>query len=477
MLVLIGSFLVGVILQLVATHFLRRKMSSFRLASNWGVIRESVHRIVVMYLLVHIGLIGGAEVAGEGLANMVIPGLLSVALAIVLFIIALCMLTWLFQIKDRETRISLATHFGSVSVGTFAATQMFLVERSIPFDPSAAAWLALMEVPSILVGATLLGGGFKSLKQTLRDRDVLLLLGSLVVGYVFGPHLVHKLDFLIVTPFEAVLAYFLFDMGRHAGEYMTQLRNNGTKLVIFGVVMPIVGGILGGVAGTLAGMDLGNVILLSTLSASASYVAATAAMGKLVPPRAIAISLTVSLGITLPWNILVGISFYTTIARFLRDINPRSVADVCTVQILPGIVMGLGAVLMLIGAITVVALLWSKRNVIADVLRHAHRPVWGHLVHFPGRDIRRLSGRLHQHLRHVVSTRNKPLRLPTCPTISSTLLSCRTNFATSLSTWSWRLSMIACHEVQGTFHRAFLSGIWSPALALTSETMNCYLPP
>ncbi len=320
LIVLIGSFAFGVLLQLTIERFSNPESGKFQLVDNYQLLREKLHVFVVAYLLIHIGLIGGAEVAHEGLASLAIPGMLSIGLAMTLFVVTLLALICL-QITDRETRISMAVHYGSVSVGTFAAAQAFLNSRGIPFASSTAAWLALMEVPSILVGACMLGGGFKSIKDTLSDRDIVLLLGTLLMGYVVGPRLVHRLDFLIVAPFEAVLAYFLFDMGHHAGGHITQLRNGGLKLIAFGVFTALFGGVLGGLCGTLFSMSIGNVVILSTLSASASYVAATAVMGKLVSAKALATTLTVSLGITLPWNILVGIQLYTFIARELNNLQ------------------------------------------------------------------------------------------------------------------------------------------------------------
>ncbi len=292
--VLIGSFVFGIFWQLVVTRFYDQRVTDCRLIEKLGKVRENVHFFVVAYLLIHIGLVGGSEVAEEGLSKLTMPTVLCLGLALVLFMVTILALNC-FKINDRETRITLATHFGSVSVGTFAAAQAFLKSRGIPFASSTSAWLALMEIPSILVGALMLGGGLKSIKDILGDRDIILLLGTLVIGYFMGPALIHRLDFLIVTPFEAVLAYFLFDMGQHAGVYILQLRGDGMKLIPFGILMAIFGGILGGLAGTLVGFSLGNVVILSTLSASASYVAATAVMSKLVSPKAIATSLTVSL--------------------------------------------------------------------------------------------------------------------------------------------------------------------------------------
>ena len=314
MTILIASFVAGVFAKLIATRAFQKRSFVPRLQSRYTRIGELIHQLVVAYLLVHIGLVGGAEIAREGITRFALPGSLSIGLALTMFLVAEALATGL-RIADHATRISLAAHFGSVSVGTFAATQAFLSSRNIPFDPSSAAWLTLMEIPSVLIGAVLVGDGIQSLKQILRDRDIMLLLGSLGLGYVLGPAMVERLAFVVVEPFEAVLMYFLFDMGQRAGRYIVRPREGGTKLILFGILMPNIGGSLGVLVSRLAGMAIGDTILLSVLSASASYVAATAVMGKLVSPKAIATSLTVSLGVTLPWNILIGIPLYTQLAQ------------------------------------------------------------------------------------------------------------------------------------------------------------------
>ncbi|MFH0926902.1 MAG: sodium-dependent bicarbonate transport family permease [bacterium] len=320
LILLVGSFMTGVLLQLVFTHFRGHKSEESTSGKKYHYLRNKLHVLVVIYLLVNIGLIGGAEVAHEGLSSLGIPIILCLGLAMTLLGATLLSLNCI-GITDREMKISLAVHFGSVSVGTFAAVQAFLNSRGIPFSPSTSAWLALMETPSIIVGAVLLGGGISAIKEVLTDRDILILLGTLALGFILGTEIVHKLNFILVEPFEWILAYFLFDMGQHAGEHIGHLREYGMKLVYFGIFTALFGGILGCLSGTLVGMSVGNTTILGTLTASASYVAATAVMSKFVSKKAIAITLTVSLGIVLTWNILLGIQIYTLMAKTLHTIQ------------------------------------------------------------------------------------------------------------------------------------------------------------
>jgi hypothetical protein len=266
-----------------------------------------LHGLLVTYLLAHIGLIGGAQLAGQGLKDLLLYGGASIAMAMALFVVALWLLTT-FQLEDAETRVALASHFGSVSVGTFAAAQAFLLSQAIPFHQSTTALLAIMEIPAIFMGAVFLtGANAGTLRHVIMDRYLIMLMGSLTLGAIAGPQYLHRFDALLVEPFQMVLALFLFGMGIRAGAYVSLLPQAGIRLIGFGILMPLLGGAVGSVTAILLGMSVGDAVLLSTLGASASYITVTAAMSKMLSPKAISTSLMVSLGIALPWNIMVGI--------------------------------------------------------------------------------------------------------------------------------------------------------------------------
>lgn len=316
---LIGSFTVGVLLKLAQRRYLDTPPLPSTLFKQIQHLRTLVRPLVVAYLLAHIGLLGGSAMAGESIAELVTPSLLSSGLAITIFLVALLTLSHL-QIADRQTRISLATHFGSVSVGTFAAAQEYLIRRQIAFEASSAAWLALMEVPSIILGVILLHGRVPSLKRLIENWELVVLLATLSLGYLGGNQLLALLSPVISTPFSTVLCYFLFDMGLDVGKYVVRLAQVSKRLIAFGIGMAVFGSLLGCVVGTLAGLSTGGVALLSTLSASASYVAATAALRRIVSAPVISMTLTVALGITLPWNLLVGIPLYVAMAQLFHHV-------------------------------------------------------------------------------------------------------------------------------------------------------------
>jgi hypothetical protein len=266
---------------------------------------------------------------------------------------------------DRETRASLAAHYGSVSLGTLAAVLAFLDGLKIEYNPMVLAWVALMELPAILLGIMLLGLGVTSFLHMLRkDQSLLLLPVAFTIGAVVGPQILHTqiLGWVFENGFEPVLAYFLFEMGRQAGENLRNLKGQSRwAILLFGIGMPVVGGVagaaLGAILGKLIQLSFGEVMILSTLGASASYVAAPTAMSATIAglgtggmekaQRAVSTSLTASVGITLPFNIVVGLPLYREMTGWFMSSSLVAVAILLTF---------------------VIALLWVWRNSLIGAL-------------------------------------------------------------------------------------------------------------
>ncbi|HYN88195.1 MAG TPA: sodium-dependent bicarbonate transport family permease, partial [Ardenticatenaceae bacterium] len=144
----------------------------------------TLYKAASYYLLCRIGLLGGAEIAGQGVTSFVAPGLVSVALSLGLFLLAYVLLSR-FTTFDRDTKVSWAAHQGSVSVGTFAAAQAFLADLGHVVNPVVIVWLALMELPAILLG-TLFLGRKDAIRQLVHDKSIVLLIGALAAGAVAG---------------------------------------------------------------------------------------------------------------------------------------------------------------------------------------------------------------------------------------------------------------------------------------------------
>jgi hypothetical protein len=288
---------------------------------------EPLYTTLTIYLLVAIGFKGGVAMAEAGLATVWLPALAAVGLGALIPL-------WTYPVLRFGGKLAvvdaaaIAAHYGSVSAVTFIAATDFLKSVNQPYENYTSAFLAVMESPAILVGVILgkqssLGGklDFASLKTTVHEavlgRSIFLLVGSLLVGALCGKTGMEKVAPLFVTPFQGVLALFLLEMGTVAGRRLGDLRKVGPFLLGFGIIVPLINGALGVGLGKVAGLELGGATLLGVLAASASYIAAPAAIRMSLPDANPTLYLTASLAITFPFNIVLGIPIYFAVARWL----------------------------------------------------------------------------------------------------------------------------------------------------------------
>ncbi len=289
---------------------------------------ESLYTALTIYLLVAIGFKGGVAINDAGLAKVWLPALAAMTLGalIPLWTYPLLRFGGKFPAVDAA---AIAAHYGSVSAVTFIAATNYLKAVNQPYENYATAFLAVMESPAILVGvvlgklATSKSGApdMISLKAAVHEalfgRSIFLLVGALIVGFLCGQPGMDKVEPFFVTPFQGVLALFLLEMGLVAGRRLEDLKKVGPFLLAFGVVMPLLHGCLGVWFGQLTGLSLGGATLLGVLAASASYIAAPAAIRMSLPDANPTYYLTASLAITFPFNIALGIPIYFAVARRL----------------------------------------------------------------------------------------------------------------------------------------------------------------
>lgn len=284
---------------------------------------EQLYISLTIYLLVAIGFKGGVAVSEAGLQKVWLPALAAIAMgALIPF--------WTYPLLRGPGKMSavdaaaIAAHYGSVSAVTFIAATNYLKSIHLPYENYATAFLAVMEAPAILVGVVI--GKLKSkqagdgslkavIHETLFGRSIFLLVGALVVGALCGEVGMKKVEPFFVTPFQGVLALFLMEMGIVAGHRMGDLKKVGVFLLGFGILVPLVNGALGVLLGKFAGLELGGATLFGVLAASASYIAAPAAIRISLPDANPTLSLTSSLAITFPFNITFGIPIYLAIAK------------------------------------------------------------------------------------------------------------------------------------------------------------------
>ena len=289
---------------------------------------EPLYSSLTIYLLVAIGFKGGVAIAEAGLGQVWLPALAAMLLGalIPLWTYPLLRFAGKFSAVDAA---AIAAHYGSVSAVTFIAATNYLKAIHQPYESYASAFLAVMESPAILVGVVLgklaakkrgeaSGVSFQSaMHEALFGRSIFLLVGALGVGMLCGPAGMKNVEPFFVTPFQGVLALFLLEMGIVAGRRLGDLRKAGPFLNGFGVLAPLLNGALGVYLGKITGLGVGGATLLGVLSASASYIAAPAAIRVSLPDANPTFYLTASLAITFPFNITLGIPIYLAFARWL----------------------------------------------------------------------------------------------------------------------------------------------------------------
>lgn len=288
-------------------------------------IPEAVAKGMSIYLLFAIGFKGGASVAAHGIDSTLLKALAAgVVLSFGLPFIAFALLKS-FTGMSRLDAAAVAAHYGSISIVTFVAATSILEGRGIPSEGYMVAVAAAMEAPAIqsalwLVARNGKGGRMEPglMREILLNGSIVLLVGSFVIGMVTGQRGLAEIAPFIVTPFKGVLCLFLLDMGLVAGRGLRQSKGVlGGGAVLFGVTMPMIGAVIGLGLGALIGLSMGGVVLLMVLAASASYIAVPAAMRVALPEANPSIYLTLSLGVTFPFNLTLGIPLYVALATMM----------------------------------------------------------------------------------------------------------------------------------------------------------------
>lgn len=288
---------------------------------------EPLYTSLTIYLLVAIGFKGGVAIGAAGLAAVALPALAAIALGALIPLWAYPALRTLGGFSPADAA-GVAAHYGSVSAVTFIAATNFLRMAQVSYEGFAPALLAVMEAPAIVVAITLgrlngpVTGGEpwtatlgRTVHESLFGRSVLLLLGSMAVGWASGTSGAESTPPFFVAPFQGILSLFLLEMGMVAARRLADLRKAGAFLVAWGILAPLVHAGLGVMAGRAAGLSVGGAMLLGTLAASASYIAAPAAVRLALPEANPTYSLTAAIGVTFPFNLAIGMPMYLELAR------------------------------------------------------------------------------------------------------------------------------------------------------------------
>ena len=291
-----------------------------------------------IYLLVAIGIHGGYELGKADLLTALNAIFWAVILGIALPVLGYFILLATRRV-DGLNAAAIAAHYGSVSAGTFLTAIAFLKDAGVEYESYPVIMLAVMESPAIVIGLLLAAwtrgraGGKETrgaqaggnlgpiLREAFTNGSVVLLIGAMIIGTVATPASIDSIKPFINDIFMGVLCLFLLEMGLEAARRIEDFRRVGLLLVAFGVLMPLVSGMIGiGIGHGILGFGIGGTTLVAVLAASASYIAVPPAMRLAVPEANPSLYLTLSLGVTFPFNVVVGIPLYYQIATAVAGV-------------------------------------------------------------------------------------------------------------------------------------------------------------
>lgn len=325
------------IMSAAAQNFLSPFTLFFLLGILAGVLKssltipETVSKSIALYLMIAIGYRGGADLSHNGLNGSIVAACLAaVALSAVLPFVAYVLLRWTTHI-DSTTAAAVGAHYGSVSAVTFATTIAVLNHQGERFEPYIVTLMAVMEAPAILTGLILARRGKQTIQpsssadslaktvvaEVLLHGSVFLLLGSFAIGWLTGSGGFEDLNYVFAKPFKGILCIFILELGLLVAQRLSDLKALSLSLVAFSVYMPLIGASAGLGVALILGLSVGGATLLAVLAASASYIVVPAVMRDALPKASPAIYMTLSLGITFPFNLIVGIPLYHSAARTL----------------------------------------------------------------------------------------------------------------------------------------------------------------
>jgi len=296
-------------------------------------IPEQISKYLAIYLIIAIGFKGGVAISETN--NFDLKAILTISVSIITSFIQ--PFIGYFFLKhttriDKLTAAALAAHYGSVSLVTFVTAINFLELNSTIYSGYIISVLSLMEAPAILSGILIAhtckqkNASNKNqlkpflLKEVFTNGSILLLLGSFFIGWVSGTQGMQKMDGFVISPFQGLLSLFLLDMGLLITKHLAELKEFTLKLALFGIYMPLIGSVIGISLSMLIGLDIGTGFLFTVLISSASYIVVTAAMRISLPKAKATIYVPMTLAVTFPFNITLGIPFYFTLAqKFLAE--------------------------------------------------------------------------------------------------------------------------------------------------------------
>jgi hypothetical protein len=283
---------------------------------------EQVTSLLSTYLLFAIGLKGGLRLRESSVSELAWPVVITLIIGVATPVIAFFVARSFVRL-DTINAASLAAHYGSVSAVTFTAAESFARAAGTLEEGFLPALVAVLEIPGIVVALVIAsrarqGRSMSSaIHEVLTGKSVVLLLGGLVIGTVANQEALTRVEPFFIGLFQGLLCLFLLDLGTLAGQRFNSIRRAGARLLVFATVLPVTFGVIGVLLASLVGMSSGGATVLAAMAGSASYIAAPAAVRVGLPEADIGVSLGAALGVTFPFNLIIGIPLYSEIASAL----------------------------------------------------------------------------------------------------------------------------------------------------------------
>ena len=289
-------------------------------------IPQPLPKFFSLYLLFAIGIKGGAELTKSGFDTYVVSILgLAMLMSVLVPVYAFFILKKKYSVHNAA---ALAATYGSVSAVTFITAVAFLQSNQIAFGGHMVAAMALMESPAIIAAVVLYKiyhkekeneNGESNIGHTIKDAftegSIILILGSLTIGFICGEKGYEAVKPFTGDIFKGVLCLFLLDMGLVAARRLKELKKTGIFSLFFAILFPLFNAAIGIIIAKLTGMTQGDALMFTVLCASASYIAVPAAMRVAIPESSPGVYVPMSLAITFPFNVIVGIPLYFTIIQ------------------------------------------------------------------------------------------------------------------------------------------------------------------
>jgi len=290
-------------------------------------IPQSFYNVLSIYLLLSIGIKGGIELYKTDFDKVILPILGTLLLGTVITLVAFLILKKILKF-NLDDAAAIAMHYGSVSAVTFAVVTSYMNSKQIPYEEFMTVLLVMLEVPAIAVALIIFNYSRKSKETKFADifheiifgKSMMLLLGGLIIGAFISYSGNKQLNFFFLDLFKGFLAIFMLEMGVVTAERFSDLKKIGIKLIAFGLIMPLISFSIGMFMAKFLHLSMGGAIVLGTMAASASYIAAPTAARISIPNANPTYYLSAALGVTFPFNIILGIPIYTQIVKWFYSI-------------------------------------------------------------------------------------------------------------------------------------------------------------